>query len=285
MQNIFVSNYVQLEIADFKILIQKEKGANPLYGPDVLDAFSVRKSIWSPDFLLTVKDKMNIGNENWNNVVFTENQIVMKYGTCGNELVLTSDYTWRHWNLYNALDQNNMDDWFYKLGNLFSWSVLKYDAMVLHGIILEWQGKGIIITAKSGTGKTTHARLWRDYENALIINGDKALLKKENGQWYAYGIPWSGTSGECVNRRVLLNAIVFLNRGRQNVVEVVESIKTFEQILPRIIAPGENRELAQKAILMAGEIAEDISAYQLFCTPSKESVELLKRAIAKNNEL
>ena len=66
---------------------------------------------------------------------------------------------------------------------------------MLHGVLMEWQGKGIILTASSGTGKTTHARLWREYENALIINGDRVLIRKEEGQWYAFGTPWSGSSG------------------------------------------------------------------------------------------
>ena len=150
---------------------------------------------------------------------------------------------------------------------------------MLHGVLMEWQGKGIILTASSGTGKTTHARLWREYENALIINGDRVLIRKEEGQWYAFGTPWSGSSGECVNRKVSLDAVVFLNRGQINEVYPVSPIQGMEKILPRIIAPKWHEKYSLMAIDLAIKCLEEIPLYELYCRPDAESVCTLKQAL------
>ena len=56
----------------------------------------------------------------------------------------------------------------------------------------------------------------QDHKNALILNGDRCLCRKKHDVWYAYGMPWSGSSGEYINRRVPISCIVCLNRGLYN---------------------------------------------------------------------
>ncbi len=203
----------------------------------------------------------------------------MEYGTETERLYVKSDLDLKHWDLYTTYRDRHIDDWYEKIGNLFAWAMPGKGALMLHGVLMEWQGKGIILTASSGTGKTTHARLWREYENALIINGDRVLIRKEEGQWYAFGTPWSGSSGECVNRKVSLDAVVFLNRGKINEVYPVSPIQGMEKILPRIIAPKWHEKYSLMAIDLAIKCLEEIPLYELYCRPDAESVCTLKQAL------
>ena len=68
---------------------------------------------------------------------------------------------------------------------MFPYAVLNHHACVLHGVVMEYEGKGILVTAPAGTGKTTHTRMWRDWKHALILNGDRASA----GSWRAFGMP------------------------------------------------------------------------------------------------
>ena len=74
-------------------------------------------------------------------------------------------------------------------------ALLPRDRLLMHGAALAWQGQAYLFTAPSGTGKSTHAMLWRRYlgSGAEVINGDKPLLHlPPDGPAVVYGSPWAG---------------------------------------------------------------------------------------------
>ena len=52
------------------------------------------------------------------------------------------------------------------------------DILLMHGAVVAVDGQAYLFTAKSGTGKTTHTRLWlRQFGAcAVMVNGDKPLI-------------------------------------------------------------------------------------------------------------
>ena len=58
-----------------------------------------------------------------------------------------------------------------------------FDGFVFHGAAVEVNGKAYVFTAPSGTGKSTHIKLWMDAlgEKVRVINGDKPILRKKDG--------------------------------------------------------------------------------------------------------
>lgn len=166
-----------------------------------------------------------------------------------------------------------------ELGFLFFYAMLSRDSCVLHGIIMEYEGRGILVLARSGTGKSTHTRMWRDEENALIINGDRCLCRKVDGKWFAYGMPWCGTSGECVNRRVAISDIVFLDRGAKNTVVPMSQFEATMRLMECIKAPTWDRDLYISAMDYCEELAQTIPMWNLRCTPDLEAVQVLKEAL------
>ncbi|MBQ9545440.1 MAG: hypothetical protein IJV00_09980, partial [Clostridia bacterium] len=52
-----------------------------------------------------------------------------------------------------------------------------HGGFVFHGACVSFEKGGYLFTAPSGTGKTTHIRLWRNYlgGNVDIVNGDKPI--------------------------------------------------------------------------------------------------------------
>jgi len=157
--------------------------------------------------------------------------------------------------------------------------LLERNIMTMHGVLLEHRGKGIILTADSGVGKTTHARLWRDTKNALIINGDRVSLKREAQGWTGYGLPWSGSSGEQLNRSVPVSALVQIVRGQENRAERLQGAEAFQVVLGQLLTPAWEPELAAKAVDMAAALTEECPVWRLHCKPEAEAAEVLARAI------
>ncbi|MCI5648538.1 MAG: hypothetical protein MR332_03755 [Fusicatenibacter sp.] len=144
---------------------------------------------------------------------------------------------------------------------------------------MEHHDRGIIISAPSGTGKTTHARLWRDSKHALIINGDRAACQKIDGIWTGFGLPWSGTSGEQINRNVPITALVVLERGEQNQTERITSLEAFGAILPHVLCPTWDAELTGKAMELVDDFLRQIPVIRLRCRADLESVKILYQAL------
>lgn len=191
---------------------------------------------------------------------------------------------WREFTLWRDETGSNGERAFHEFGSLFSYAVLNHDACVLHGVVMEYEGGGILVTAPAGTGKTTHTRMWRDMENALILNGDRCLCRKVDGVWYAYGMPWSGSSGEYINRRVKIGAIVALERGEENRVERMTAFPGALCLMQRIFAPVWQCRMQEEAFRLAEELATRIPVLKLFCRPEPESVQVLKRAVLSLEE-
>ena len=61
--------------------------------------------------------------------------------------------------------------------------VLQKDVLLFHSSALALDGQVYLFAAPSGTGKSTHARLWRETfgDRVVMVNDDKPLLKIAEG--------------------------------------------------------------------------------------------------------
>lgn len=92
--------------------------------------------------------------------------------------------------------------------SLFSFErrMICHESLILHCAYIKHEGKAILFSAPSGTGKSTKADLWEKYRGSRTVNGDRALLRKKNGIWHACGWPVCGSprdlpSGRYTDRR------------------------------------------------------------------------------------
>ena len=151
-------------------------------------------------------------------------------------------------------------------------SVLQYDAFLMHGALIEHDGKGYLFTAKSGTGKTTHINLWKELfgdDKVTIVNGDKPIIRFIDGKAYAYGTPWCGKEGYNVNTRVELCAIIFLERAVDNSILKISSDVALPRILSQIMltdSPNLGKQLE-----LIDRLFSSVNTYLLKCNMDIEA--------------
>lgn len=167
------------------------------------------------------------------------------------------------------------------LAHLLTACMLAHGLLTFHGVLMEYEGNGIIISAASGTGKTTHARLWHDLRRALIINGDRAVCAKTAEGWTGYGLPWSGTSGEQINRSVAIRALVVLRRGETNEAHRISALEAFHQVFAHVLYPSWDKALTEKMMDLLESFLRDVPIFLLSCRPDAESVDVLHDALAE----
>ena len=114
----------------------------------------------------------------------------------------------------------------------FAEFLFDYDILLFHGSAISVDGEGYLFTAHSGTGKSTHTRLWKQVfgDRAVMVNDDKPFLELSDSGVILHGSPWSGKHGLDANISVPLKGLCHLKRGVENKIEPASS----EELLPML---------------------------------------------------
>lgn len=160
---------------------------------------------------------------------------------------------------------------FNMIGFVVKYIMMNHNGMSLHSSSLAYKNCGVMFSANSGTGKSTHTGLWQKvFENVEIINDDMPAVRKIDGVWYLYGCPWSGKTEKNINKRVPLKALVFLERGDKNTIEKIYAPECVYKIINQTIVPF-YKDLTVKVMANIGDMVRDVPIYRLKCTISDEA--------------
>lgn len=143
---------------------------------------------------------------------------------------------------------------------------LKYGAFLFHGSALSLDGQAYLFTAPSGTGKSTHARLWREVfgEGVQMVNDDKPLIRVTEDGVYVCGTPWDGKHRLSCNCEVPLRAICILSRDSKNHIESVSPKEAYATLLGQTYRPKAPLELMQTLSLLDKTLSST-ALYHLHC--------------------
>lgn len=155
----------------------------------------------------------------------------------------------------------------------------QFRGIFFHGSVIEHEGKGVVFTASSGVGKTTHALLWEKYFGDEIINGDRAIVRAFDEGIYVYGSPWSGSSDHIVNKRAPLAAVVVLEQAGENRIKKLSAIETIEYCATHCYLPFWSETLTKKCLDTLDEILEHTPVYLLKCRPDREAAVLVRDTV------
>ncbi|MCR4803851.1 MAG: hypothetical protein K5895_12805 [Lachnospiraceae bacterium] len=162
---------------------------------------------------------------------------------------------------------------------VFEGKMLLQGGFVMHGAAIEWNGRGIIFTGVSGSGKSTQAHLWKQFERAIIINGDCPAIRKTKNGVMMYGTPWCGSSGEYMDRETPLRVIVQVVKSEENKVRELTGNEKFMTILSQVFRSNVDETMLDRAIENITNCMGSVRVLELRCTKEKGAVEALKEYI------
>ena len=154
-------------------------------------------------------------------------------------------------------------------------SLPEFDAMLVHGSCIAVDGEGYLFMASSGTGKSTHTRLWRELlgSRAIMVNDDKPIIHLIDDTPMIFGTPWDGKHHLSTNIGVPLKAVCFLTRGEQNAIAPVPAAAAFPQFLKHTYRP-EDPSALQKTLELIDVLVDSVPMWQLACTISVTAAQL-----------
>ena len=143
--------------------------------------------------------------------------------------------------------------------------------IVLHASYIIWNGRAILFTAPSGTGKSTQA----EAKNVEIINGDRAVLREKDGGMWSYSLPFAGSSGICVNKSAPLRAVVVLTQAAENSVCELAPAEAIKHLYSQCALNRWNREEVEAVLGVLTKMVRKIRVVKLDCLPDQSAVEIL----------
>ena len=153
---------------------------------------------------------------------------------------------------------------------LFSRNVLLF-----HGSVVAVDGAAYLFTAKSGTGKSTHTRLWRQVfgDRAVMVNDDKPFLEITGDGVTVHGSPWNGKHRLGENISVPLRAVCILERGEENRINAIGAREALPMLLQQSQRPRDSRKLPLYLDLI-DRLSSRVSFYRMQCNMDPQAAEV-----------
>ena len=153
--------------------------------------------------------------------------------------------------------------------------------LFFHASQVAADGKGILFTAPSGTGKTTQAKLWRDFRGARMICNDRTLIRSG----MTYGYPVDGSEPVISGEVHPLAAVVLLEQAPENRVRRLRVKEVLTKLMPQLVIDTWDpnaRALASQQLL---ELMGGYPVYLLGCTPDEAAVSALEQQLRMDGVL
>lgn len=163
----------------------------------------------------------------------------------------------------------------------FGMAVSHLATVAIHTSTITYQGRNVLFLGESGTGKSTHTRLWREHvTGASLLNDDSPIVRVTDGVPYVYGSPWSGKTPCYKNEHYPLAACVRLSQAPHNRMRRLNVIESFAAIHPSCPPDFAYDDYLYDGITSTlDKLLATVPFYHLECLPDAEAAELSRQTI------
>ena len=165
---------------------------------------------------------------------------------------------------------------------MFAMASATQDTVLFHAAAVRLDGKGYMFLGRSGTGKSTHARLWlQNIPGTELMNDDNPAVRvKSDGTAVVYGTPWSGKTPCYRNISATLGGIVLLSQAPYNKITRLTGIGAYAAVVPSISGKRWDSRIADGLHETENALASNIPVWHLDCLPDADAAHLCKDTIA-----
>lgn len=164
---------------------------------------------------------------------------------------------------------------------LYAIATAPYNTALFHAAVVSYDGRGYLFLGKSGTGKSTHARLWLKYiEGTDLLNDDNPVVRIfEDNRAVVYGSPWSGKTPCYKNQEFVLGGFVLLSQAPHNKIVRLRGVQAFAALVPCISGKRWERVIADGLHKTENALAMNVPVWHLECLPDEEAARVCKESI------
>ena len=165
----------------------------------------------------------------------------------------------------------------YPLGQVLMTSLLGTGyGIMLHSCGVVDDKNGFLFAGISTNGKTTTARLWNADQTVRVLNDDRNILRKINGQFKVYGTPWPGEGGFALADDAPLKKIFILKHAPLNQAVRLSPARAAAALLVRTFAPLWDASAMAYTLHFLDDLCQTVPCYELGFVPNQSAVEYVR---------
>lgn len=156
----------------------------------------------------------------------------------------------------------------------------------VHASVVVNEGKAYLFMARSGTGKSTHSRMWhRAIPNTRLLNDDNPIVRLlPDGSVIAYGSPWSGKTPCYRNEQYPAGAFVKIVRAEDNKLVRLSVFEAYALIYSSSSGYKADKHIADGLYETISGIVTSIPAYSMECLPDEDAAVVCHSGILTDKE-
>lgn len=155
---------------------------------------------------------------------------------------------------------------------MYTYNCASSGALLMHASVVRHDGLANVFFGVSGTGKSTHSRLWLEHiEGTDLINDDNPVIRVEGESVFIYGTPWSGKTPCYRNVKVQVGKIVNLHQAPQNSIKKVQGLMAYVGIISSASSIRWDHGIMDAINANASAIAMTVPCFELGCLPDADA--------------
>ena len=165
---------------------------------------------------------------------------------------------------------------------LYTFNTSAFDTLMIHASVIAYQGKGYVFLGKSGTGKSTHSRLWLEHiEGTWLLNDDNPVIRVVDGQALVYGSPWSGKTPCYKNEVMPLGGVIRLSQAPYNKIEQLRPLQAYASLMPACSCMRWDRKSTDALHSTVEKVIKVVKGWHLECLPDGDAARVCNSAVAR----
>lgn len=163
---------------------------------------------------------------------------------------------------------------------LYTFNTTLKNTLLIHASVTVKDGIGYAFLGKSGTGKSTHSRLWlNNIDGTYLLNDDNPAIRVEGGEVLIYGTPWSGKTPCYKNDVKPLGGIVRLSQAPYNRIERLSPLHAYAALMPSCSCMRWDRGQTDALNKSVEEVVTKVPCYGLECLPDADAARICCQAV------
>ncbi len=158
---------------------------------------------------------------------------------------------------------------------------LKKGGIFTHAIgVKDLDGRGLLFAGKSGSGKSSTARLWHKHSRAMVLNDDRIIVRQVNGKFFIYGSPWHGEFSDYLASRIEsapLEKLFFIHHSLKNGVRRISEKTAFNLLYPALFPTFWDKECLENIVSFCQDLIRSVPCYSLGFVNDKRVIGFVRK--------
>lgn len=165
---------------------------------------------------------------------------------------------------------------------LYTFRTSPYDTLMVHASVIRHNDGGYMFLGRSGTGKSTHSRLWlSNIDDTVLLNDDNPVIRLVDGEAVVFGTPWSGKTHCYKNESVPLKAVVRLSQAPYNKITLNIPLQAYASLMPACSCMRWDRASTDALHRTVEKVISKVRCWHLECLPDADAAYTCHKAVTQ----